>query len=255
MLSTLQISNEVVEAIQKEAEINAYLTDKIDGNSVENLILNINEIQSVHGVKLIDEKEAYERMADILGEDASILNYFSDNPFDAFIEIKLDLEKIDTIIEDLQQFDEIEYIRDNRQILNRIHDISEILKLIGYLVLFGVGTSTLVIISHIIRLGINNNKEQINTLRLLGAPEGFIALPYMMEGLVLTVAGGILAFVISRITINYLYIKMTGTLSFIPLPSQEEIVLNLIGVAMVFSVIVGMLGSVLGILSSKKLKH
>ena len=112
-----------------------------------------------------------------------------------------------------------------------------------------VTISTIVIISHIIRLGIYNNREQINTLALLGAPKFFISFPYLLEGLLLTVGGGILAVVMTTLVIKYIYARMMGPLPFIPLPSVEILISNTLILIIAASTILGIVGSLIGLAS------
>ncbi|MHB9094527.1 MAG: cell division protein FtsX, partial [Eubacteriales bacterium] len=129
--------------------------------------------------------------------------------------------------------------------------ITEMLRLFGLLVVVAVGISTLIIISQIIRLGIQNNSEQINTLRLLGAPEFFIAFPFLLEGLLLTVGGGILAASLAAFVLNQVYAQMTGHLSFIPLLPAQTLISGMVVVVMSLSIILGIGGSLIGLTTAR----
>ncbi|SET17142.1 cell division protein FtsX [Natronincola peptidivorans] len=251
VISGWLISSEVVEVIQGEAEINVYFDEDIDNTGAVQLVERINDMDGVREARVVDEEEAYQRMVEILGKEARVLEFFDDNPFNAFIEVKIHLEKIEPVLERLHLMAGIEHVRDNREVLDRLQSIAELSKLLGYLIITAVGISTLVIISHIIRQGIFNNREQINTLRLLGAPENFIALPFLLEGLLLTLGGGLLASILSVFTLKQVYAQMTGPLPFIPLPPRETLVPGLVILVMSLSGILGIIGSLLGLSSAK----
>ena len=243
-------SSQVVEVIQEEAEINLYFDKKI--SSGDHLL--VEEIEGMKGVRearIVDEAEAYARMEEILGKEARVLGFFDENPFSPFVEVKINLEEIDPVLEELNQMSGLEHIRDNREILERLGNIEGVLRFLGYLAVIAVGISTLVIISHIIKLGIYNNREQINTLRLLGAPEFFIAFPFLLEGLLLTLGGGIFAVTLTTVVLKQVYTQITGTLPFIPLPSMDALVKNLTIVVMGLSVTMGIIGGFLGLSSEK----
>jgi len=252
MVSGWWISNDVVEAIQGEAEISVYYSEDAGDETITRLVKNIEGIPGVREVQLIDRDEAYGRMVEILGQEAEVLEYFDANPFSPFIEVKIHVNEMNTILEKLNFVIGIEYVRDNREILEKIQNISEIMKIIGYLIVTAAGISTLVIIAHIIRMGIYDNKEQINTLRLMGAPEAFIAFPFLVEGLVITVAGGMIACLLTTFTINYVFLHMTGPLPFIPLPSPEELISRVMVLVLTLSVVLGVLGSAFGLASAKR---
>ncbi|MDD2482231.1 MAG: permease-like cell division protein FtsX [Lutispora sp.] len=245
------ISSQVVETIQGEAEVSVYFKEDIKNNDVMKLIEDIKTIAGVREVRLVDEDEAYSRMVEILGNEAKVLSYLDDNPFNPFIEVKIHLENMESVVKNLSHIKGIEQIRDNREALERLHSIAEVLKILGYLVVAAVAISTLVIISHIIRMGIYDNRDQINTLRLLGAPEMFIAFPFLLEGLMLTIGGGLLAATLSAFSLKYFYAQMAGPLPFIPLPPREALVGRLITLVILLSAIMGVTGSLFGLSSAK----
>ena len=196
----------LIEAIQSEAEINVYYDDEdIDEAGKASLVENIKEIQGTREARIVEQQEAYDRMVEILGKEARVLEVFDDNPFTSFIEVSIDLEEIDHVLKKIEPMAGIEHIRDNREVLDRLQGIAVLMSYLGYLAVAAVGISTLIITSHIIRLGIYAKKDQINTLRLLGAPEGFIAFPFLLEGMLLALGGGILAVVMVSLVINFIY--------------------------------------------------
>lgn len=245
------ISSKAVETIKGEAEVSVYFNENLDKAGVNELVDKISKLQYVREARLVGRDEAYGRMVKILGKEAKVLEYFEDNPFSPFIEVKIDIEGMDRIISELDYILGIEYVRDNREVLERISSIANALKILGLLVVTAVGISTMVIISHIIRMGIYENREQINTLRLMGAPDSFISFPFVLEGLLLTIGGGALASVMIAILLRYLYSWLSGPLPFIPLPPVGDMVSQIIGLVMSMGFVMGVAGSCFGLASAK----
>ncbi|MDF2523983.1 MAG: hypothetical protein K0R31_1624 [Clostridiales bacterium] len=251
VISGWMVSTNVIEIIKGEAEISAYYNQSLNDSGTSQLISRINEIDGVRDVRLVNEDEAYDRMVDVLGKEARVLEVFDDNPFSSFIEVRINLEKIDSVINQLNNLQGIELVRDNKGILDRLGNIAGMLTYLSTLVLAAVGISTLLIISHIIKLGIYNNRDQINTLRLLGAPEIFIDFPFLIVGLLLTIGGGVLASVLSVFILKSVFYMMSGSVPFIPLPSFDYLVPKLIILLTTLSALLGIVGSTFGILSAR----
>lgn len=245
------ISGGVIDAIQGEAEISVYYDENI-GSDVSLLIEKVKAVKGVREAELINEDEAYSRMEVILGKEAKVLEYFDDSPFSSFIEVKIDLEKLSIILQKLKGVEGIEHIRDNQDVLIRLRNISEIFSFVGLLIITAAGITTLVIISHIIKLGINSNKEQINTLRLLGATEGFIGFPFILEGLFLTLAGGFIAVSLAGFMLKHIYAQVAGPLPFIPLMPIIELKSDLRLLIVSASGVLGLLGSFSGLYSTRR---
>lgn len=245
------ISGGVIDAIQGEAEISVYYDENISSD-LSLLIEKVKAVEGVREVELINEDVAYSRMEAILGKEAKVLEYFDDSPFSSFIEVKIDLEKLNIILQELKGIDGVEHIRDNQDVLIRLRNISEIFSFVGLLIITAAGITTLVIISHIIKLGINSNKEQINTLRLLGATEGFIGFPFILEGLFLTLVGGFIAVSIAGFMLRHIYGQVAGPLPFIPLPLITELKRGLSLLIISASGVLGLLGSFSGLYSTRR---
>jgi cell division transport system permease protein len=251
VVSGWSISNMLVETLQNEAEISAYLDgDTVTSQTLE-LVETIKGIDGVWDARLVDQTEAYGRMEAALGEEARILGLFEENPFEAFIEVRINLDEMEAVLERVESLPGIDYVRDNREVLGRIQSITEGLKNLGILIIAAVGISTLVIISHIIRQGIYNNRAQIATLKLLGAPDSFIGFPFVLAGLLLTLAGGVLAAVFTVLLINHGYGYMSGSISFVPLPPRSQLILGVVMMIGTVSATLGVLGSLFGLSSTK----
>ncbi|NLW21935.1 MAG: hypothetical protein GXY88_01555 [Tissierellia bacterium] len=251
VISGWGISNYVIGIIEKEAEINVYFREDMRDPDIIELIKEIESIEGIGKAVFVSQEEAYNRMVEILGSEAAILELFDENPFSPFIEVQIHIEEVDSILEELEKIEEVEHIRDNKRVIDRLQNIVFILKIIGLLAVVAVGISTLVVISHIIRQGIYNNREQINTLELLGAPEFFIGFPFFLEGLFLTIMGGLIASLLLVITIRYGYSQMGIALTFIPLPSKDILTNNMVIFIMASSGVLGAVGSLFGLMSSR----
>jgi len=246
------IGDQLIASLNEEAEISAYFTESIDMEAAVVLADTVKNIPGVRKVSYIGEEEARTQMEDTLGEEAEVLSLFEENPFEDYLEVRINLADMDTVITDLRNLEGVEYVRDNRVVLEQMKDITQGLRIFGSLVMIAVGITTLIIISHMIRQGIYNNKDQINTLRLLGAPNSFIGFPFVLAGMLLTLLGGILATVGLVLLMKEGYAGLSGVIPFIPLPSQKTLVNQVIIYVLSTSILLGLFGSLFGLSSIRK---
>lgn len=244
------ISSQLTEMLRNEAEINAYFNRNIA--DPEELLSLVGQIDGVREVRLVDKEEARMRMERILGEEADILDLFDENPFEAYIEVKIHLDRMDSVFSQISLLNGIDYVRENREVLEQIEGVTKALEVLGYLVIAAVSITTLIIISHMIRQGVYQNHEHIRTLILLGAPDNFINFPYILLGFLLTFGGGIAATVLINIIINQGYGRLGGTLPFIPMPPKNKLVYGLSVFLLAVSAALGILGSLFGVSTSKR---
>lgn len=252
VITGTDIGDCLVVMLNDEAEVNGYFSQEVTPKDRETLVRSIADIDGVGNIRIVDEDEAKTRMEDILGEEAKILELFDDNPFEAFVEIRIDVDAMDSILDSVNNTEGIEYVRDNRDVLEKIQDITYALNIMGYLMIVAVGITTLIILSHMIRQGIYNNKNQINTLRLLGSPGAFIGFPYVLTGILLTLLGGLLAALAVVLLINGAYNSISGTIPFLPLPPKEDLINKMSLWLPSISLILGLLGSLFGLSSIRE---
>ncbi|MDF2843919.1 MAG: hypothetical protein K0R00_2345 [Herbinix sp.] len=252
VLAGWSIGDSLVTSLEEEAAVSAYFADNIKEEQALQLTDQIHAMEGVLTATYQNEEEAYELNKRLLGNEAEILSLFEENPFEAFIDIRIELDSMDTILQQVSDLEGIEYVRDNREILERLKGIVSAVKLLGILIAMAVAITTLMIISHMIRQGIYNNKDQIRTLRLLGAPGSFIGLPFILTGTLLTVIGGIGSALFLSYLLTKGYGELSGYLMFLPFPFMEELREWISSIIMLVSLALGFFGSLFGLTSISK---
>lgn len=193
IISGWGISREFVNLLKDEAAISVYYTPNLNSYSLDELKDAVLTIDGVTDIAEVSADESYSQMESILGSEAKILNQFDENPFVPYIEVSVQLDKAKTVGTKIGELSNVDYVRDNQSVLDKIAQISLIIGSIGLLMTVTVGVATVLITSHIIREGVHTNEAQINTLQLLGAPDLFIHLPFWMSGVLISFSAGILA--------------------------------------------------------------
>ncbi|MDF2514225.1 MAG: hypothetical protein K0S04_4091 [Herbinix sp.] len=252
VLTGWAVGDELVGALEQEAQVSAYFADQVGEAGAKQIITKMKTLDGVWEARYVTAGEAYAKNRELLGNEAEILRLFDNNPFEAFVEIKIDLNKMDQVLSQISSMKGIEYVRDNRDILEKLKGIVDAIKLLGGVIAAAVGITTLVIISHMIRQGIYHNKEQINTLRLLGAPNSFIAFPFVMAGLLLTLLGGGLAAALIIVMMNQGYQSIGEYIMFLPLPPAQELCRFIVAIILGISAALGLVGSLFGVSSIQK---
>ncbi|HWT76773.1 MAG TPA: permease-like cell division protein FtsX [Mobilitalea sp.] len=246
------IGDRLVTSLAKEAEVSAYFSSDVGEEQAKELVAAIKTMEGVLDAQYIDETQAYEQNKKLLGNEAEILKLFEENPFEAYIDVRINLDDMDAVLSQVGKLQGIDYVRDNREILEQLKGIVDTLKVLGIFIALAVGVTTLIIISHMIRQGIYNNREQINTLWLLGAPNAFIGFPFVLAGTLLTLLGGGLAAALIFIMMTNGYDQLSGYIMFLPLPPMEELRNKVCVIILVISSCLGLMGSIFGLTSIRK---
>ncbi len=236
-------ANFIESKLTEQAAINVYYDDEEDKQVLEEAL---SKIAGVKKVTAISAEEAVERMKSVLGEDSDVFEYIEENPFVPFLELDVNLENLEEIVSEVNTLPEVASVRDNLEILKGLRHFIGIINWMLAFVALAVGITTVILTGHIIRQGIYNNREQIETLNLLGAPAPFIMMPYLIEGTFIALSGGIIAAVTSGATLYGVSQMMKTPLPFIPLPSAQTVFPTTAVTVLCVSAILGVGGSVMG---------
>ncbi|SCZ78166.1 cell division protein FtsX [Acidaminobacter hydrogenoformans] len=248
--SSWWLSSLLVDALKNEAEISVYYAPDLGeagAPGLEALVSRVGAVEGVRTVKPVSAAQAFDAMSEILGTDASVLTHFQENPFEAYLEVGVDLGNLAALIAKVQALEGVDYVRDNQSILEKVASIARLVTGIAIFVAAAVGTATLIVTAHIVREGVHANREQIMTLKLLGAPNGFIYRPFLLEGVLITTAAGLLASLLFWAFARSVGPMATELISFLP-PFQFTKLLPVVTVTtLCASALLGLTASLLGL--------
>lgn len=246
-LSGWWVSSDFVSALRNEAEISIYYPQSLDTDAVARLKTNLEGVRGVQSVTPVNAEESYERMSGILGQDAKVLTYLDENPFEAYFELGIELERLDAVLKAVARIPGVEYVRDNQTVLQKLSAIANAVTALGMVTAAAVGVSTFIITSHIIREGVHSHRDQINTLRLLGAPDWFINAPFVMEGVLLTCAAAVLSGVLFMVFAGRISQLLSASVPFMPAVDYSGIIQTLLAGLLAVSVLMGLVASLFGL--------
>jgi cell division transport system permease protein len=153
-------------------------------------------IAGIQSIRFISKTDALGLMKQRMHRQASLLDNLRENPLPDAFELSLITashapEKIEFLaqrIEGLPSVQEVEY---GQQWVERFTNFFNLFKLAGY----GMGAmffaATVFISANTIRLVLFSRREEIHIMRLVGATDRFIKLPFYVEGLIQGMSGGL----------------------------------------------------------------
>ncbi len=182
---------------KKGVRIMVYLTPDTSANQRLETRQRLQAIAGIQRIDFISKDEALRLMKERVPRQASLFDNLNANPLPDAFEITLagdanSPEKIEFLaqrIEDLPSVAEVEY---GQQWIERFANVFNLFKLAGY----GMGAmffmATVFIAANTIRLVLYARREEIQIMRLVGATDRFIRLPYYLEGLIQGMCGSMI---------------------------------------------------------------
>jgi cell division transport system permease protein len=188
----------VLDQVESRVEVVAYLRDDASVEAVEALRTETQAIPQVRDVLFISRRQALELARQQLADFETIFTELETNPFPASLEITLhpgqrSSEAVRAIAERLRAYPFVEDVRYGQDWLDKVYLLRRVAAAAALVVGGAFAAVAALIISSAIRLAVFARRDEIAIMRLVGATNGYIRRPFLLEGLMTGVLGSVLA--------------------------------------------------------------
>lgn len=173
-----------------------YLKDGTSESETGTIISEIRKNRNVEKLKYISKTEALNELRSTMKNSDYILEGFGENPLPASIEVKFHKEKakpetVKLFVEEMNKIKGIDEIHFADKFLRSIHSVKTGSQTIGFMLSAIMTTGMIFLCYSTVKMLFYHRREEIETLKLLGATRGFIRLPFLLEGAIVGLAGGV----------------------------------------------------------------
>ena len=184
--------------VAERVEVVAYLRR---GTAIEAITLGMNDIQAfpeVQSVERVSETEALSRARRELPEFQDIFQNLEVNPLPASLEVRLkprlrNAATAAAVADRLRGFQFVEDVRFGNDWVEKLDRLRTIATAAGTVIGAAFALVAMIIIGNTIRMAVLHRSREIAIMRLVGATDGFIRRPFLLEGFTKGVLGGLLA--------------------------------------------------------------
>lgn len=237
---------QVTTDLEHELTIVAYLNKDVTDEQKTELE---NALKTMDNVDSYEMKSKDEWKAEMKEEDQSLenaLDIFDENPLLDSVIVKVDdVKNLGETADRLREFDFVNSAEYGEGMVENVIGIFDAVSFGTFAIVIALVLVTAFLISNTIKLTIFSRRTEIEIMRLVGASNTSIKLPFVFEGFVLGVFGSIIPILISIYGYVFLY-NQTGGYVFtqiITLVEPFPFVLIVSLILLVIGSLVGMLGS------------
>jgi cell division transport system permease protein len=188
--------------VAERVEIVAYL---LPGTPVETVTLAVQDIAAfpeVQSATFVTEDEALARARAELVEFRDVLRELERNPLPASVEIKLkpgfrDVGHVNDVADRLKGFGFVDDVRFGRDWVEKLDRLRQLAAAVGLVVGAAFAIVAIIIIGTTIRMAVLQRSREIAIMRLVGATDGFIRRPFLLQGAIKGMLGGCVAIALS----------------------------------------------------------
>jgi cell division transport system permease protein len=185
-------------AIERRVEIVAYLRDDVSAAQLEVAQNDIGSFPEVASVAHVSKFEAMRNAMQQLDEFREVFTDLEINPLPASLEIQLkpqfrDPISVQRVAELIGLYPFVEDVRYGREWLEKIYQLRRLGGAVAAILGIAFAVVAILIIGTTVRMAVLARREEIAVMRLVGATDGFIRRPFLLEGLITGLGGGFLA--------------------------------------------------------------
>ena len=249
VISVLALNVQDISAnIEDGVRIYVKLERSIDENAEKEVGNQIKKLKGVGSITYSSKDEELNKLIDKQGKDGKTLfeSYREDNPLGSAYEVEAkDPTKLASLakkIQDIPNVNSVNYGGDSTQ--SMVTTLNTIQKA-GSVFIVGLVIVALFMISNTIKITITARSTEISIMRMVGASNWYIRIPFMLEGIFIGLIGSIVPLLILVYGYKFAYVTMTSMMSsnLITFMSPYPLVWQLGALLALLGAVVGLIGS------------
>ena len=236
--------------LQQSNEIVVWIDENLTTREARALGSEFDQIDNIATIEFIDRDEALEDYRQELGEDADILEDYdsSNNPLrNSFVFTMKDPALADETLEQIEAVDGVADVRADEAVISRLMQIQNVFNIVALAMVVGLAVISIFIISNTVKLAMFARREEISIQKIVGATNWFIRWPFVIEGMVLGLLAGGLAFLAQWGLYTELHGIVSGVIPYFQIVPFESVRWLVLGVYCGAGVLFGIGGSVTSI--------
>ena len=240
--------NNVVSGLEKEQGMQVFMQKYATEEEINRLKDDLNKIQGINSVTFISKEEAYNSMKERLGENQNVMEGIQPEAFAVSYMVTLtDLELNNQVYNEINNLEGVRKIRNDRETIEKLAKVGDAIKVVTFIMFAILILISLFIISNTIKLTVHARRKEISIMKYVGATNGFIRTPFMIEGIIIGLISGIISILVVGGGYNYIANALSNSQTWqqlsINLLSFGEMFGQIILVYMLLGVGIGIVGS------------
>lgn len=241
--------NYFTDEIESDVTIVTFLDVDIDDSGRSRVSEEIKKLDNIESISFESKKEIANQMMESSEVYKNIMSDWTDeeSPLqDTYLVKVKDVEKIGATAKNIGKIKGVDVVKYGEGMVEQLVSIFEIVKKISWGVVVALIIVTAFLIGNTIKITIFSRKREIEIMRLVGASNLNIKIPFVFEGLILGMLGSIIPILVTIYGYTTLYNKLGGKIfsSIIRLINPTPFTYLISGVLLAIGMVVGMLGSV-----------
>ena len=252
LLLVLHSLDQIV-ALEKSraSAISVYLADNTPLSSIMDFKLHLEHDPRVTAVTYVTKDQAMQRFREMPALDPQVIDSLGTNPLPASLDVTVrdirDLGAIDQEVRSSPLVDKSPATNYEPSVIDKIVLLARVAGIAGLALIVALTGLSVFIIMLTIRTAIYLRRKEIEVMKLVGATDWFVRWPFIVEGLIVGVAGAVVAVLIVGFGYRPAVQNLQSVLIFVPLSYDPSYLRLVLAAMMAFGLLLGTVGSYLGV--------
>lgn len=182
--------------IEEENVVMVYVQDGTTDADINAMGDSLKKMDNIKEVEFVSKESAWQEQLDTMEEAQAkfFTEISSDIPLpDAYKVTVNDLSQFDSTVDQIKQLQHIDTIRENKDLAQKLVTIRHGVEVISVVIVAVLLAISVFIIQNTIKLTVYSRRLEISIMKSVGATNGFVRLPFVVEGMILGVISGVIS--------------------------------------------------------------
>lgn len=196
MVFSMNVSN-MVSYIETQNEAVVFVEDKANEQQTEELKQRLEKNTNIFDIRYVSKQQALEEQMESIGDTSLLEGLDEDDFMPATFRIRIkDPEIMVDTVKEIENYDNVMKVTAVFELGETLINVRQIINTVCTAVVVALIVISVVIIANTIRASVFTRRREINIMKYVGATDGFIRLPFIVEGLILGFVAAIIAFIV-----------------------------------------------------------
>ena len=233
----------------EDVRVEAFLSDEL--TRPDNLQTEISSWPGVAEVIYVSKPEAVQYAKEVIfADNPAVLELLEEDPsfIPASFRIRpVDLQDYDGIVAQLEAQPLVEKVNSAGDAVNGLISLRDGLQVFSWALAIALGIAAIALIANTIHMAIYARREEIEIMKLVGASNWYVRVPFLLEGMLEGLIGGLLAVAVGLGAYRIGFDQIQGTIRLIDLQVTSQFLLRWSLIIVLFGILVGAVGSAISL--------
>jgi cell division transport system permease protein len=242
-------SAKVVNYFESKPQVTAFFKDEAKQADIDSLTKDLTKSGLVSGVKFVSKDEALKIYKDQNKNDPLLLDLVTADILPSSLEISTyKIEDLSIASDTLKKSSIVQEVVFQKDVVSTLTSWTNALRKVGVFVVSLLAITSIFIMVIIIGIKVSQKREDIETMRLIGASSWYVRWPFIIEGVFYGVTGAIIGWIVSAGITFWVTPHFSSFLKGIPVfPLSPTFLLELLVIEIFFAILLGTLSSFLAV--------